>query len=262
MCGRFVASRPVDEIVEQFGVDEVRLPPELVPGPRFNVAPQDEILAVRSVRLGRSESEGSERERQERRLNAYRWGLIPSWAKDEKVGARAFNARAETLGDKPMFRNALARRRCIVPADAFYEWQDAAAALRTVTPENAGHRSRRPQSRKLPWCFKASDGHMLGFAGLYEVWRQSPDAEWVPSCTIITTRANGLMAPIHDRMPVVLRPEDYELWLAPGALDPGHLRTLLAAPPEDFLTAYRVGFEVSNSRSDGPQLVEPVEESA
>ncbi len=245
MCGRFVASRPVEEIVEQFAVDEVRLPPELLPGPRFNVAPQDQVLGVRAV-----VPEGAEAAPGERRLGAYRWGLVPSWAKDLRVGSRAFNARAESLAERPMFRSALERRRLIIPADAFYEWQPSPAAA-----------GRRP-GRKRPWCFKAADGRLLGLAGLYALWRQGPESEWVTTCTIITTGANALMAPVHDRMPVVLAPEGYEAWLAPGKLAGGELAHLLSPPPEDLLVAYRVGDEVNSSRAEGPQLAEPLEESS
>lgn len=239
MCGRFVASRPIEEIVEQFGVDAVAVPPELLPSARFNVSPQDEVLAVREVE--RHDEGGTER-----RLGSYRWGLVPSWAKDAKVGARAFNARAESLGEKPMFRKALQRRRVIVPADAFYEWQKlkSPGGGRTV--------------RRQPWCFRAADGSMLGFAGLYEVWRPDAESEWLPTCTIITTEANDLMAPIHDRMPVVLKPEDYSSWLSPGELSPDELNHLLAPPPDDLLVGYEVGSEVGNSRAEGPRLAEPL----
>lgn len=238
MCGRFVASRPIEEIVEQFGVDEVTVPPELIPGARFNVSPQDEVLAVREV----DRKEGAGRAR---RLGSYRWGLVPSWSKDPKVGARAFNARAESLGEKPMFRNALARRRVIVPADAFYEWEKV---------KSPGGRTVRRQ----PWCFRAADGSMLGFAGLYEVWRENPETDWLRTCTIITTEANDLMAPIHDRMPVVLRPEEYSSWLSPGELSPDEVHHLLAPPADDLLVGYEVGGEVGNSRAEGPQLAEPL----
>ncbi|MGO9557820.1 MAG: SOS response-associated peptidase [Acidimicrobiales bacterium] len=279
MCGRFVASRPIEDIVEQFGVDEVRVPIELLPGPRFNVCPQDEVLAVREVvprpsdpaapgggEKARESEALSDRASPERRLSTYRWGLVPSWAKSPNVGARAFNARAETLADKPMFRTALARRRCIVPADAFYEWQRPAVGGGSVSSPSrtlSGSSTSGGQGgRRQPWCFKAGDGCMLGFAGLYELWRETRESEWLRTCTIITTDANSLMAPIHDRMPVILQPDDYEAWLAPGALDPAELHELLAPVDDDFLIAYRVGSAVGNSRSEGPQLVEPLEDSS
>lgn len=236
VCGRFVASRPIEDIVDQFAVDDVRLEPELVPGPRFNVCPQDEVLAAREV--ASHEGDGVSR-----RLGAYRWGLVPSWAKDPSTGQRAFNARAESVREKPMFRSALAKRRCLVPADAFYEWQRLGSGT---------------GARKQPWCFRAADGSMLAFAGLWEVWRPRPDEPWIPSCTIITTEANDLMAPIHDRMPVVLAEDDYEAWLVAGELDEVELERLLSPPPDDVLVCYEVGSEVGNSKAEGPQLVEPL----
>jgi putative SOS response-associated peptidase YedK len=261
VCGRFVASRPVEEIVEQFGVDDASIPSELWPGPRFNVAPQDEVLAVRAA-PGQERHGGAGPARPGRRLGRYRWGLVPSWAKDPGVGARAVNARAESLAQRPMFKAALARRRCIVPADAFYEWQRLPVGEGGLAASPAAARPARRRGRTQPWCFRAADGSLLGFAGLYEVWRASPEAEWLATCTIITTEANEMMAPVHDRMPVILRPEDYERWLEPGELDEGELRTLLAPAPDGLLVGYRVGPEVGSSRSEGPQLAEPVEDGA
>jgi putative SOS response-associated peptidase YedK len=247
MCGRFVASRPVEELVEEFGIEDVRIPAELLPGPRFNIAPQAEILAVRD-RLG--EEDGLPH----RRLGLYRWGLVPFWAKDPSIGARAFNARAETLAERPMFRAALERRRCIVPADAFYEWQRVGAGA---------------TRHKQPWVFRRQDGHPIALAGLYELWRERPapgteagqtgePEEWLRTCTLITTEANALMAPIHDRMPALLTPDQYDEWLAPGPLEAGHVAALLRPAPDGLLVAYEVGGAVSNSRSQGPELIEPL----
>lgn len=243
MCGRFVASRPIEELVEEFAVDEVRVPAAELPGPRFNISPEAEVLAVREVALAAEEGGPPP---VSRRLGTYRWGLVPSWAKDPSIGRRAFNARAETLAEKPMFRAALARRRCIVPADAFYEWQKVPSAAGRV--------------RKQPWCFRRADGHPIGFAGLYELWTPKGDTEAEPlrTCTVITTAANGLMAPVHDRMPAIVLPDRYGEWLEPGPLDAAEVADLLAPAPEDFLTAYEVSAEVSSSRADGPQLAEPL----
>ncbi len=269
MCGRFVASRPIEDLLEEFGVDDVRVEPELLPEPRFNISPQADVVAVREVE--RPADDGGELVRQ-RRLGIYRWGLVPSWAKDPSVGARSFNARAETLAEKPMFRTALAKRRCIVPADAFYEWQ------RLEPRSGAGGRAAGRSVPKQPWCFKRADGGVLGFAGLYEVWKARTartelgppglvgaaaessawDGDWLLTCTIVTTTANELMSPIHDRMPVVLEPESYEAWLAPGALDQAELGRLSRPAPEEFLVAYEVGPEVGNSRAEGPELIEPL----
>ncbi len=258
MCGRFVASRPLDEVVEQFGVEEVGVPPELIPAPRFNISPQDDVLAVREAASHSPPPEGSP---PRRRLSLYRWGLVPSWAKDPSIARRAFNARAESLADRAMFRAALSKRRCLIPADAFYEWQRLPSA----------NRRRRSQ----PWCFRQADGEMIAFAGLYERWhddsgklaerlvragRPAFSDGWLRSCTLVTTEANALMAPIHDRMPAVLARDDYEAWLAPGPLEAGHLAELLSPPPDDFLVAYKVAGEVGVSRAEGPQLAEPLSE--
>lgn len=270
MCGRFVASRPVEDIVDQFAVDDVRVPPELWPGARYNVSPQDQVLGIRAAsqreQVDRAEAPAASARVPpgsiERRLGAYRWGLVPSWAKDASAGARAFNARAESIATKPMFRNALARRRCIIPADAYYEWQPlpagTGAAGHAASP---GGRAKRG-GPKQAWCFRAADGALLAFAGLYEVWRATPEDEWLVTCTIITTEANDVMAPIHDRMPVVLQPGDYEAWLSPGELGDHELRMLLAPPPDELLVCHKVGPAVGSSRAEGPQLAEPLENSA
>lgn len=247
MCGRFVASRPIADVVEQFGVDEIRIGAEEAPGPRYNVAPQDRIVAVRDVARPEQQQGAAP---VERRLGLYRWGLIPSWAREPKAGTRSFNARAETLLERPMFRGALAKRRCVVPADAFYEWQ---------APAGAGSKGR---PRRQPWCFRAANGALLAFAGLYELWKgPGEDGEWVPSCTIITTEANALLRTVHDRMPALLSPEQYDAWLRPGALGGEDLHRLLRPAPDGLLVGYRVGFEVSSSRSEGPRLAEPLREA-
>ncbi len=259
MCGRFVASRPVEDIAALLEVDDVELPEELT-SPRWNVAPTDGVLAVAS----RAQRDSGE---QRRRLTDYRWGLVPSWSKDPGSGARAFNARAETLLERPAFRTAVAKRRCLIPADAFYEWEKIAATD-----------GRKP--RRQPWCFVAADGGVLAFAGLWEAWKPKgaggpsgaggasgagwPSVgwheQWLLSCTIITTTANELVEPLHDRMPVILRPEDWSAWLEPGELDAAELGSLLTPAPVELLHAYPVSPAVNSNRSDGPELVEPLVE--
>ncbi len=249
MCGRFVASRPVSDIADLLDVDDIEVPEELLQ-PRFNISPQAGVLAVAN-------------RKEKRRLTVYHWGLIPSWAKDPSVGFRSFNARAESLADRPAFRSALAKRRCLVPADAFYEWEKVPSGNRTA---------------RLPWLFKPADGGLLVFAGLWEAWRVPgagalaaelvTDADhdeaagwhgdWLLSCSIITGPSNDVVARIHDRMPVALQPDDWATWLEPEPLDPGELRTLLSPPPDGYLTAFRVGTGVNNSRLDDQQLIEPL----
>jgi putative SOS response-associated peptidase YedK len=250
MCGRFVASRPVEDIAALLDVDDVDVPEELT-APRFNLAPTDGVLAV-AIRLRKQDDAPTLR----RRLTDYRWGLVPSWAKDPGAGVRAFNARAESLSERPAFRTALAKRRCIIPADAFYEWEKIAAGGRV---------------RRQPWCFTPADGGILAFAGLWEAWKPKtevdPEAflpgagwhdQWLLSCTIITTAANATVEPLHDRMPVILQPDDWAAWLQPGELDPGDVSALLQPAPPDLLQSYPVSPAVNNTRAEGPDLVAPL----
>jgi putative SOS response-associated peptidase YedK len=260
MCGRFVASRPVDDIARILAVDDIEVPPELIE-PRWNIAPQADVLGL-TVRTPKAAPDDTSTAAPRRRLTVYRWGLVPSWAKDLSVGNRMFNARAETLRDKPAFRTALLKRRCLVPADGFYEWEKGKGA-------GANKPSSPARPRRQPWIFQSPDGDLLTFAGLWEAWRpREADSEtgelhdWLLSCTIITTEANETVAPVHDRMPVVVRPEDRDAWLDPGGLDESDLHGLLRPAPSGTLIAFLVSSEVSNSRAEGPQLAEPLGDEA
>jgi putative SOS response-associated peptidase YedK len=246
MCGRFVASAPVSELAEAFDVAEVlgELPDgsPLAPGsedggPRWNIAPQAPVWAVTSKVPESGDAW--------RRLRLYHWGLVPHWSRGPGSGSRAFNARAETLAESSMFAAALARRRCIVPADAFYEWT-----------RGTGGGGRR----KDPWCFRAADGSKLAFAGLWEFWRDrraGDDGPMLRSCTIVTTASTGVVATIHDRCPVVLPSEAWEEWLAPAPLAPAVLADLLAPAEEGLLVGFPVARLVNDARQEGPVLVEP-----
>lgn len=257
MCGRFVSSSPPDELASYFGAAP---PTEVLPGPNYNVAPTSDVYVV--VEGGRPEPGGAQgggaggAPRGDgagaRRLELFRWGLVPPWADELSVGNRMINARAEGIATKAAFRRPFARRRCIVPADGFFEW----AAV-------PGHR------RKQPYFIHRPDGEPYAFAGLWELWRartRPDDGEdghaprWVRSCTIITTGANEAMAPLHDRMPVVLAPAAWGPWLDPANHGTTALaRLLLPAPPQ--LTAYHpVSTEVSNVRNAGAHLLDPVDE--
>lgn len=270
MCGRFVASRPVWDIADLLEVDDVEVPEELLQ-PRFNISPQAGVLAVANRRVKRPEGElegGGETADPlfRRRLTVYHWGLVPSWAKDPSVGFKSFNARAESLADRPAFRSALAKRRCLVPADAFYEWEKVPG--RAQAPSAKG-------GARLPWLFRPADGGPLVFAGLWEAWRAQPGdgsigtsaphdetegwhGDWLLSCSIITTTSNDQVARIHDRMPVVVPPEDWSTWLEAEPLDAGELAHMLAPPPEGYLTSYRVTTDVNNSRLDDQRMIEPL----
>ena len=238
MCGRYTSTSTVAELAQVFEVEEVRAEPL---DPSYNVAPTRPVYAVALTRP----SDGDPDKGPHRALGTFRWGLVPSWAKDPSVGNRMINARAEGITEKPAFRRAVARRRCLIPADAFYEWQ---------------HRSGpagRPAG-KLPYAVRRRDGQPMALAGIWEVWRDpvAPDADPVRSCAIVTTSANELMAPIHDRMPVVLERADWPLWLAPET-DLGAIEALMRPAASGVLEAFPVSTLVNKVTNDGPQLLEP-----
>ncbi|MDQ1438307.1 MAG: hypothetical protein QOK43_1936 [Acidimicrobiaceae bacterium] len=236
MCGRFVSATPPAVLADTFRVDEVKLggggDGGTGPEPSYNVAPTDDVIAVAVSKDGH------------RQLGTFRWGLVPSWAKDMSIGNRMINLRADTVKDKPSFRKTLARRRCIIPADGFYEWKDMGKGR-----------------KKQPFFIRARSGEPLALAGLWEVWkdREQQDAEWLKSCTIITTEPNALLAPIHDRMPVVLPPSVWDVWLDPANDDVAELEKLLVPSPEDLLELYPVSAEVNSVQNNGAQLVIPLE---
>jgi putative SOS response-associated peptidase YedK len=233
VCGRYVQVSSPTLLAEHFGVDEVAAEAH---EPDYNVAPRRPVYAVVQREPGR------------RVLEEMRWGLVPSWAEDLKVGDRLINARAEGLADKPAFQRAFARRRCILPADGFYEWQRR--------PREQGARAR-----KQPMFVRRRDGEPLAFAGLWEAWRDrdDPAAPWVTSCVIVTTRANEALAPVHDRMPVVLDEPDWATWLDPALQDVATLDELLVPPPSEWFDVYPVGTAVNQPGNNSPELVAPVE---
>ncbi|MBI3972324.1 MAG: SOS response-associated peptidase [Chloroflexi bacterium] len=223
MCGRFTLTVDPGLVARRFGA-----PPGEGGGtqPRYNVAPAQTVITVTDDGV--------------RHLEQMRWGLIPSWAKDPKIGSRMINARAETLAEKPAFRNALKRRRCLIPADGFYEWT-----------ERAG--------RKQPMRITLRSGEPFAFAGLWESWTPSAEATPVRTCTIVTTSPNALMATIHHRMPVILTPEAEAIWLDPSIADPAKLLPLLVPYPADEMVAYPVSSLVNSPANDSPQLVLPLD---
>ena len=220
MCGRFSQGVPSEALWEQF-----QLFGEPVVVPRYNIAPTQPVAAVRI-------NAGGERE-----LVMLRWGLIPSWAKDMAMGARMINARAETVAEKPSFRSALKSRRCLIAADGFYEW-------------------RKEESGKQPYFIRLRGGGPFAFAGLWETWK-GPDGP-VESCTIITTEANEMMRELHHRMPVILPPEDYALWLKPAETDRETLLRLLRPFASGELEALRVSTHVNSPAHDDPRCIAPI----
>jgi putative SOS response-associated peptidase YedK len=224
MCGRFVAATPPSVLAERFMVDEVVVDDR---PPSWNVAPTVDVYAVARSRQG------------SRRLGTLRWGLVPSWADNPAGGARHINARAETVATNGVYRDPFARRRCIVPADGFYEWQAPA----------------EPGDSKRPYYIRAVDGRPLALAGLWDSWRDA-EGRWLRTCAIVTTRANEVVAPLHDRMPVVLSEEAWAGWLDPDKLDVRGARALLVPAPTGLLERHPVSTAVNCARNDGPDLVE------
>ncbi len=216
MCGRYTLTIDIKTVAEKFGV-----PASLDTSPRYNIAPTQEVVSV--MRNGASH------------LARLRWGLIPSWAKDESIGSRMINARAETLTEKPSFKGLLRSKRCLIVADGFYEWKQ----------ENGS---------KIPMYMTLKSGEPFAFAGLWDLWK-SPDGEHIRSCTIITTEPNDLVAPIHNRMPAILLPGVYADWLDPDMRDEQALSHWLAPYPAEEMTARPVSRLVNDPKRDSPELI-------
>jgi putative SOS response-associated peptidase YedK len=246
MCGRYATARNPDDLVEEFGIERVAVDGQLAPN--YNVAPTDDVYAV-VERLDKEHRQAPP----QRQLRVVRWGLVPSWAKDPKIGSRLINARAETLAEKPAFRKAFATRRCLLPADGYYEWYGDGAAA--GSPKKGGQ-------RKQPFFIHQRRGGVVPMAGLYEFWRDpnAPvDADpWLWSCTVITTEATDDLGRIHDRMPMLVEPANWDRWLDPRLADPDLLEALLVPAAPGRLEAYPVSTEVNDVRNNGPELIAPV----
>ena len=235
VCGRFVSSSGPDAIAQFFGAsfDAEELPAN------HNVAPTNDVYAVTADLDG------------QRHVQTFRWGLVPSWAKDVKIGSKMINARAETLGEKPAFKGLFKKHRLIVPMDGFYEWQAGQGTTLTKSGSAA----------KTPMFIHRADGSPLAVAALWAAWREpgsAPDDPWLHSCTLITTSANATMAPVHDRMPVLLAESDWAEWLDNSHQDMAALQRLLVPAAEDVLVMHAVDTAVNNVRNKGPQLIDPV----
>jgi putative SOS response-associated peptidase YedK len=220
MCGRYTLTSSPEALRALFRYEEQPNFP-----PRYNVAPTQPIAIVRLV-------EGK------RQFALARWGLLPSWVKDPKTFTLLINARGETAAEKPAFRAAMKRRRCLIPADGFYEWQAAG-------------------DRKRPFYVRAKSGAPLAFAGLWETW-EGPNGEELETGTIVTTRANRMLSPIHERMPVIVPPEAFDLWLDGATVDATTAAALIQPAPEDLLEAYEISTAVNRTANDNPKLLEPV----
>ncbi|MBW1603015.1 SOS response-associated peptidase [Streptomyces sp. JJ66] len=267
MCGRYASSRSPEDLVGLFDVHTWE--PRETLAPDYNVAPTKDVFAVLDRPL-----KGEERTEPVRQLRVLRWGLVPSWAKSPELGVKMINARAETAHEKAAFRRAFTSRRCLLPADGYFEWVTGKGEL------DLEQRGRRKRARKQPYFVTPADGSVMALAGLYEFWRDGtrpegdPRAWWV-TCTVLTTEAETAALPdagahgadgprsladIHPRMPIALPPERWDAWLDPARTDEGELRDLLSGLPTGRHRAYPVSTEVSNVRNNSPQLLRELAE--
>jgi putative SOS response-associated peptidase YedK len=254
MCGRYASSRRPEDLVEEFEIDRVEVKETLQPD--FNVAPTKQVYAVveRPPREGADGSGdgSSSAATPERQLRTLTWGLVPFWAKDPSIGSRMINARMETVHEKPAYRRAFTSRRCLLPADGYFEWYPTEARTKAGKPV------------KQPFFIHPADGGVLAMAGLYEIWRDPTREEDDPqrfrwTCTVLTTRAEDSVGHIHDRMPLLVEPERYAAWLDPAHGDVEDLKRLLVPAAPGRLEAYPVSTQVNNVRNNGPDLVEALE---
>ena len=230
MCGRMTQTTDPAEVARIFDAESTIEADADSAGPRYNVAPTQPLTVV------------TQRADEGRRVEQHRWGLVPSFAKSLKEGAKRINARAETVATSPSFRSSFRKRRCIVPSDGFYEWQGTGGP-------------------KQPYFLHPPERAVLAMAGVWAVWKDPETGLWVPSAAVITTQANRMMSSIHDRMPVLLPREAWDDWLDPELDDPEYLQSLLEPPPDDVLEMVAISTRVNNVRNEGPQLIEPVGEA-
>jgi putative SOS response-associated peptidase YedK len=222
MCARYTLATPASTLARLFDVDVLV---DLIP--RYNIAPSQLIPAVRLNMQN------------ERELVMFRWGLIPSWASDPSLGNKHLNARAETVGERPSFREAIRHRRCIIPADGFYEWQETESG------------------KKQPFLIRRSRPGTMAFAGIWDCW-VGPDDRMIESCSILTTNANKLLKPLHDRMPVILEPSEYFRWMDRDITGIEQLQPMMRTLPDDEVSFFPVSMKVNNARFDDPVCVEPL----
>jgi len=244
MCGRYASSRSPDDLIEEFEIEEIRVPAPLAAD--YNVAPTKEVYAV----VERPPSKESE-EPPQRQLRVLTWGLIPSWAKDPSIGNRMINARMESVAEKPAYKRAFALRRCLLPADGYFEWYP-------TSQKNA-----KGKPLKQPFFIRPQDHSTLAMAGLYEIWRDPTKGDDEPdrfrwTCTVLTTEAEDAVGHIHDRMPLMVDRDKWHAWLDPTVSQKDDLLSLLVPAAPGQLEAYPVSTMVSNVRNNGPELVEPI----
>ena len=240
MCGRFVSSSSPDKIAEYFDASFAAEPLTA----NFNVAPTNDVYGV----VAAPGSAGAERE-----VQAFHWGLVPTWAKDTKISSKLINARSETIADKPAFRSSFTKHRMIIPMDGFYEWK---------RDMDTGELTKAGKPVKQPFFIHSTTGEPLAVAGVWATWRdksQGPDAPWLHSCSVVTTSANHTMEAVHNRMPVMLPASAWAAWLDPDNHDVEQLTALMVPAPDDLLTMHPVSTAVNVVRNKDESLIEPVE---
>ncbi|MGM9988953.1 MAG: SOS response-associated peptidase [Bacillaceae bacterium] len=223
MCGRFTLFADYDELLERFQIEAAFDRKSYLKS--YNIAPSQSVVAV--INNGK-----------QNRMGYLRWGLVPSWAKDEKIGYKLVNARGETVAEKPSFRKSFVKRRCLILADSFYEW-------------------KKDDKRKIPMRIKLKNNEPFAMAGIWDAWKK-PDGSLLYTCSIITTNPNPLMANIHDRMPVILKKDDEQKWLNPANEDPVFLLSLLQPYDDTLMEAFEVSSDVNSPKNNGPQLIEQI----
>jgi putative SOS response-associated peptidase YedK len=253
MCGRYASSRRPEDLVEEFEIDKVEVKETLAPD--YNVAPTKQVYAV--VQRSKEPAGGDEDTDAptQRQLRTLKWGLVPFWAKEPSIGNKMINARMETVHEKPAFRRAFAARRCLLPADGYFEWY----------PTDQKTKAGKPL--KQPFFIHPADGGVMAMAGLYEIWRDPTRDEDDPqrflwTCTVLTTTAEDSVGHIHDRMPLLVEPDRYDAWLDPSRADVDDLKKLLVPAAPGRLEAYPVSTAVNSVRNNGPELVDPLDAEA
>lgn len=231
MCGRFTWTVPPELLWSIF--EDFEIPMDF--SPRYNIAPTQEVPVIPNIHID------GESNPDDKKLEFFHWGLIPSWAKDPKIGSRMINARSETLSEKPSFRNAYKRRRCLIIADGYYEWQQIPG-----------------EKTKQPIYIRLKSKQPFAFAGLWEEWKADRIDKSLRSCTIITCAPNTMLGEFHHRMPVILHQDDFKQWLAPGQQQTHELQPLLTAYPDEEMEAFPVSTFVNRPMNDSPECIEPV----
>ena len=246
MCGRYASSRKPEDLVEEFEIDKVEVAETLAPD--YNVAPTKQVYAVLE-RPAAPREEAEEDGRRQRQLRTLKWGLVPFWAKDPAIGNKMINARMETVHEKPAFRRPFASRRCLLPADGYFEWYATEQKTKAGKP------------LKQPFFIHPADGSVMAMAGLYEIWKDPTREDDDPqrfswTCTVLTTTAEDAVGHIHDRMPLLVERERYAAWLDPTVSDADDLKRLLVPAAPGRLEAYPVSTLVNNVRNNGPELLD------